>query len=215
MKRPGKKRPKRSKFAPVRHPFLYRLEAPDGTAKVKPKMARVKLATKPVTITLTADHVRKSMQLKGAGNTAKCAAAVCSVDHADSFPHPVEGHVDMQAARLFVATSHDKIGLPETCVVYEHNAGAIAKLNDTPGGQKKLLALIERDGPLVIELKPYRRRSKPGRPGKGRFRTGAREKKPRGARLRYFVLQTGALAAPDELARGRRGQVVRRRKKAA
>jgi len=201
------------KFSQVRHPFLYRLERPDGSFEIKPIMARVKLATKPVTITLTAEHVRKSLKLKGAGNTAKCAAAVCSYNHADSFPHPVEGHVDMQAARLFVATKHNALGLPTDCVVYEHNAGAVAKLNDTPGGQKKLLALIERDGPLLLELKPYRRRSKPGRPGKGRPVTGARAK-PRGARHRYFVFQGGATAVPEELARGRRGQITRRKKKA-
>jgi hypothetical protein len=76
--------------------------------------------------------------------------------------------------------------------VYEHAAGEVAKLNDSKGGQKKLLARIMRDGPIEIILKPHRVRSVVGRSGQGRGTTGARARTVgRGAKLRYAVMQMG------------------------
>jgi hypothetical protein len=189
---PKKKR--KSKTAQVRHPFLYRLENGDGTSKVRKKMATVEYTTKPVEIELTAAHVRKSMKAGGAGNTSSCSVAICTYNHSDAFPHTVEGHIDFNYSRAFVVSKVDKYGLPERCKVYEHNARDIAKLNDTPGGQQKLLDRIERDGPIKITFKPHRVRSEIGRSGKGRKATGARDAmKLKGAKLRYAVYKLGSM----------------------
>ena len=187
------KRKSRSKFSSVRHPFLYHLIFPaNGKKIVKRAMAKVRPAKRPVTIELTADHVRKSMRLEGAGRTDVCAGAICLSDHADAFGHKVEGHLDFQYARAFLVSKLDKIGLPAECYAYEHDHADIAKLNDSHGGQQKLLDIIERDGPIQIKLKPYRRRSKQGRSGALREATGARAKSVgKGAKLRYSTLQLG------------------------
>ena len=50
--------------------------------------------------------------------------------------------MDFNYTRLFVVSKLDEIGLPEECYVYEHNAGDIAKLNDSEDGQEKLLQMI-------------------------------------------------------------------------
>jgi hypothetical protein len=188
------KKRRKAKIAKVRHPFLYRLENGDGTGKVRKKMATVEYTTKPVVIELTAAHVRKSMQKEGAGNTSSCSVAICTYNHADAFPHPVEGHIDFNYSRAFVVSKVDRFGLPEKCKVYEHNARDIAKLNDTPGGQQKLLDRIERDGPITITFRPHRVRSEIGRSGAGRKTTGARDAmKVKGAKLRYAVYKLGSM----------------------
>ncbi len=118
----------------------------------------------------------------------------------EAFGHTVEGHVDFNYYRAFVVSKLDKNGLPSECYAYEHNRKDVAMLNDTAGGQKKLLALIERDGPITLELKPYRKRSAVGRPGKGRLKVGTRERIPaKGARLRYAVMKMGAMPADAEV----------------
>jgi hypothetical protein len=185
---------RRKKTVRVRHPFLYKMTfIGNGKEIIKKAMAEVVPATKPVTIELTAAHVRKSIEVKGVGNTSSCPVAICANRHSEAFPHEVEGHIDFQYARCFVVSELDKHALPSKCVAYEHNAGDIAKLNDTRGGPRKLLRMIERAGPITIELKPYRIRSKPGRPGKGRGITGKRAKVAgKGANLRYAVMQLGA-----------------------
>ena len=146
---------------------------------------------------LTADHVRKSMKAHGAGSTSACAMAICTYNHADSFGHNVEGHIDFNYSRAFVVTKLDKQGLPSKCKVYEHNARNIARLNDTPGGQQKLLEMIQKDGPITVTLKPHRVRSEIGRSGKTRKPTGARDplKGLKGAKLRYAVYKLGAMPA--------------------
>lgn len=191
----------KSKFSPVRHPFLYELHFPaNGKRVVKKAMAKVRYSYKPVTLVLTADMVRRSMKLKGVGNTSTCSMAICAGQHADKFPHKVEGYIDWNYCRAFIVSKLDRAGLPSECYAYEHT-DAVAKLNDTAGGQRKLLEMIKRDGPITIELKPYRQRSTKGRPGSGRGVTGARRKvQGKGARLRYAVAQFGA--APNELTVG-------------
>jgi hypothetical protein len=191
-----KKAVKKPKAAKVRHPFLYRMENGDGTSKLRKAMAVVKYTTKPVDMVLTAAHMRKSIKAKGAGTTSACAVAICSYNHSDAFPHNVEGHIDFNYTRAFVVSKVDKTGLPSECYVYEHNARDIAFLNDSPGGQKKLLAMIEKDGPITVTLKPHRVRSEIGRPGKGRGTTGVRDplkKNVKGAKLRYAVYKLGAM----------------------
>ena len=184
---------RKSKVAPVRHPFLYRLETGNGASKVRKAWAAVEYTRTPVELKLTAAHVRKSMTAGGAGMTSSCSVAICTYAHADKFPHNVEGHIDFNYSRAFVVTRVDKNGLPSRCRVYEHNARDIARLNDTPGGQKKLLEKIERDGPITVTLKPHRVRSAVGRSGRTRGTTGARDPISglKGAKLRYAVYKLG------------------------
>lgn len=187
------KRKSRSKFAKVRHPFLYKVFRADGTHKVKKAWAKVIHAKHAVDLVLTAEHVRKSIALKGVGDTSTCSVAVCTYNHADKFSHKIEGHVDWNYSRAFIVSKVDKFGLPCECVAYEH-ADEIAHLNDTPGGQQQLLRRIKRDGPITIRLKPIRIRSEEGRPGRNRKSTGKRDplKQLKGAKLRYAMAQLGA-----------------------
>jgi hypothetical protein len=189
---------KKKQYARVSHAFLYHVvSAATGKTKVMKKKAKTVLPTKPVIITLTEDHVRRSIELHGAGRTDLCSGAICALDHAKAFPHKVEGHVDFEYSRIYVVSSLDELSLPAECYVYEHNAGELAKLNDSPnGGQEKLLEFVKEKGPIVIKLTPYRQRSELGRPGKERKPTGKREKQPRGAKLRYAVLQLGGFPEP-------------------
>lgn len=155
-------------------------------------MVRVIKAKKTVTIVLTAEHVQKSIDVNGVGNTAKCSAAICTYAHKGAFPHPVVGYTDWTYTRAFIASKLDRIGLPDDCYAYEH-ADEIARLNDSKNGQRKLLAFIKQHGPITITLRPYRQRSEEGRPGRNRIGTGIRKKRI-GANLRFFsAIQGGAL----------------------
>jgi hypothetical protein len=188
------KKHKRSKFSHVRHPFLYHMIIPaTGEKLVKRAMARVILGKKYMEIILTAEFVRESMKLGGMGRTDICPGAICTVRNASAFSHPVTGHVDFTYTRFFPASKLNKYGLPCECYAYEHNRADIAKLNDSKNGQRKLLKLIERNGPITIKLKPYRKRSEEGRPGRGRKSTGARVRAfpATGANLRHLVAQAG------------------------
>jgi hypothetical protein len=184
----------RSKFAQVRHPFLYKLYKGDGTFSVHKAWAKVVHAKKPIDLVLTVAHVRKSIKLNGAGDTSKCSMAICAYDHADKFPVPVEGHIDWNYARAFPVTNLDKQGLPCKCLAYEHNRPDIARLNDSgKTGQQQLLRLLERKGPITVRLLPIRYRSEEGRSGRNRKGTGVRDPmKRKGAHLRYAVYKLGA-----------------------
>jgi hypothetical protein len=194
-KRQRRRSLEKRKYSFVRHPFYFKLIGPDGKKRQMKVLARVIPAKTLVTLApgLEADHVRESIKLEGVGNTTTCSGAICMTRHAHAFPHPVEGYVDFQRARAFVVSKLDANGLPTECYAYEHRHADITKLNDDPnGGQKKLLAYVEAHGPIEIELLPYRKRSKPGRPGKGRKPSGRRSRAPgKGARLRYAVLEAG------------------------
>lgn len=185
-----KKRKSKSKYGQVKHPFLFKITNGNGSSAVHTVMARVRMATKAVDLTVTAEHVRKAIELNGIGYTSKCTMAVCCYAHKDAFPHVVEGHVDWNYSRAYVV-SKTKNGLPAECVAYEHDS-AIARENDTAGGLKKLLARIERDGPIVVHLRPYRKRSEEGRPGRDRSGSGKRDPKRKGANLRFDVAVLGA-----------------------
>jgi hypothetical protein len=94
-------------------------------------------ATKKVKLTLTAEHVRRSMKLHGVGNTQTCSMAVCAKEQAEQFPHPVHGYIDWQYSRAYVVTKVSKAhGMPTACVVYTHTDD-IAKLNDSKNGTGK------------------------------------------------------------------------------
>lgn len=177
---------RKREFAPVRHKFLYRWEDAAGKQRVIEAWARVRHPRRAVSLTVEAKHVRRSIERDGIGDTANCSMAVCTCQHADAFPHAVEGHIDWTYTRAFVVSKVNRHGLPSECYVYDHN-DEIARMNDSRGGQLKLLKLLEENGPRTITLTPKRMRSKPGRSGTPRGRTGARDvaKRLRGGKLRY------------------------------
>jgi hypothetical protein len=126
---------------------------------------------------LTADHVTKSIKAKGVGDTLRCSVAFCVRDHADKFPHAIDGGmIDFQYTTAFVASKHNKSGWPTECYVYQHSLGEFAKLNDSRGGQRKLLKLIEQHGPIHIVLRPARKRKEPPVGGHGGAVRGLRAK---------------------------------------
>jgi len=179
----------------IRHAFRFKVGA---TGKIFTHWARVIDGKRDVYLPLKAEHVQSSIDLKGAGNTQTCSMAVCALDNADCFPHKVEGYIDWFYSRAFVVSRLDKNGIPSECYVYEHSDG-IGRLNDTPGGQRKLLAeLVEAGGERIIHLRPLKKfiHHKPGK-SVGR-RDGSRTKvkvQPRGAKLRFAVAELGGLPA--------------------
>ena len=187
-----------------RHCFRFKITGVDGKPQVIEAWAKVIRAKSPVTLDLTADHVKRSIKLKGVGNTQTCSMAVCSIAQADRFPHPVAGYIDWQYSRAFVVTKIGKDGLPSECVEYTHS-DSIAKQNDTKGGQKKLLAQLIEKGDRHIRLLPtadqstypsHKARKHDGRP-KG-ANDGTRTKRaytPRGGKLRFAIAQLGGFAA--------------------
>lgn len=184
-----------------RHCFAFRIIGVDGRPQVIEAWAKVLRAQYPVLLDLTANHVRKSIKLKGVGNTQTCSMAVCSIDQKDRFPHPVMGYIDWQYSRAFVVTKIGRDGLPAECVEYTH-ADEIAKLNDTKGGQKKLLADLELNGDRKIRLSPTSDQTKnPSyRKNKGPKGESDGSRKPRihiarGGKLRFAVAQLGGMAA--------------------
>jgi hypothetical protein len=171
-----------------RHIFRFKI-ANDDTKCIESK-AIVRQAKKAVQLVLKAEDVRRSMELGGVGNTMTCSMAVCAKRQEDAFPHPVEGYIDWQYRTAYVVTKlNPDTHLPSECVVYEHS-DEIAKLNDSKGGQRKLLEKLEQNGDRVIRLRPQRK-PKPGREsGK---RTGERTSRPAavGARLRFAMAKLG------------------------
>lgn len=178
--------------APHRHAFKFKLK--EEGAGILTAWAKVTRAKKPVKLTLTAADVRKSMGLDGVGNTQTCSMAVCAKRQADAFPHPVEGYIDWQYTRAFVVTKVSKeTGLPSACVVYTHSDN-IARVNDSKGGQRKLLKELEERGDRVIHLNPVKLQKV--RPGRARGNnTGERGSRiaSKGARLRFAVAQLGGV----------------------
>jgi len=185
---------KRKKTRRGRHNFLFKVTNGDGSEKVVKVGAKVVMASAPVTLTVTEDHVRQAMRRHGVGHTSKCTMAVCCYGHKDAFPHMIEGHVDWNYSRAFVVTKVNKFGLPVECVAYEHDSN-IARMNDTKGGLRKLLAKIQEQGPLTVQLRPYRKRSAPMRKSGSdrRATSGVRDPiRRRGANLRFDVAHLGA-----------------------
>ncbi len=178
-----------SKFRPYKHPFRFQL----GTGKVITFWAKVVDAKKPVTLRLTADDVRQSIALRGAGNTQTCSMAVCAKRQAKAFPHPVEGFIDWTYSRAYVVSKTRIDGTPSECVVYRHGDD-VAHLNDAKNGQKRLLRSLLLNGDREITLTRMTNGTR-GRAGK---KTGTGKKRSesvirlRGANLRFAVAQLGS-----------------------
>ena len=139
-----------------RHPFHFEVDI-GGKTRVVTSWAKVKRGKKVVQLTLTTEHVREAIKnRRSVGNGMQCLGYLCSVSHGVVFPHPVvEGYVDFGPSRAYVVSKVGKDGMPSECVAYEHSVGeSVVKPNDTPGGQLKLLAKLEKDGPMLINLRP-------------------------------------------------------------
>jgi len=191
-------------FSKVRHKFRIAVTHQiTGKTEVMGFWAKIRLAKKPVTLVLKSEHIKKSMAVNGVGDTTACSMAVCSLMHAKSFPHPVTGYIDWQYSRVFISSKNDAHGVPVECVAYEHS-NDIAHLNDDKDGQQKLLERTEEDGPITIALRPYRKRSEKGRPGRTRKSTGKRAGIHfKGAKLRQArAIASGAAGTASPSARG-------------
>lgn len=191
-------RKRKRSTAQVRHIFWMTVKNEvTGDDFEVPHPVKVKYGTKRVLLTLEAHHVERSIELRGVGDLTKCSMAVCGHAHAKSFSHAVakSGWLDWTYSRLFVASRDSKkTGLPIECYAYEHD-DEIALLNDSKEGQQKLLAMIRKNGPIQIVLRPYRVRSDPNRSGAGRVKTGTRAPLKtylKERRLRHAMATVGA-----------------------
>lgn len=175
-----------------RHAFRFKVTTNEGQEQVLKAWAKVRKARTQVNLTLIAADVRRSMQLGGVGNTQTCSMAVCAKRH--KFPHPVEGYIDWQYSMAYVVSKVSKAtGMPVECYAYRHE-DSIAKLNDTKGGQQKLLKELETKGDRIIRLyPPQKKRNRPGRPAGQR--DGSRSSRPAGAgaKLRFAMANLGGV----------------------
>jgi len=178
-----------------RHTFRFKVE----NGEVIEAPAVVVPGRRNVELVLTADHIKKSVKLGGQGNTQKCAMAVCSKEHRDSFGHDFI-YVDWLDTKAYFVTE-TKNGLPSKCISYTHHDN-VAPLFDTKAGLKKLLKEIEENGPKVIKLYPPKiyadARVQNNNTHRGSKEDGSRAKtiRAKGAALRFARLQLGA--APQE-----------------
>jgi hypothetical protein len=179
---------------PARHYFRFKVDDHNGNERVFVAKAKIRKPKKIVTLMLTAEDVRRSIKAKGVGNTQTCAMAMCAKAHAEAFSHPVEGFIDWYYRRAYVVSRLNAEGLPSECYVYDHNDD-VAHLNDTKGGQQKLLQQLEANGDRIIRLHPPKQ-AKP-RPGRSRGKnTGERSRTlGTGAKLRFAVAQLGGVPA--------------------
>lgn len=178
-----------------RHTFRFKVE----NGEVIEAPAVVLPAKRKVELVLTAEHIKKSVKLGGQGNTQKCAMAVCSKEHRESFGHDFV-YVDWLDTKAYFVTE-TKNGLPSKCIAYSHH-DKVAPLFDTKTGLKRLLADIEQNGPKVIKLYPPRiyASTDSEKANRASSRNGERSKtiRVKGAALRFARLQLGA--APQEAA---------------
>ena len=179
-----------------RHTFRFKVGGDGEKERLIEYPAVVRRAKQPVELTLTADDVRRSMSLDGNGNTSTCTMALCAKRQKEVFPHRVEGYIDWQYRTAYVVSKLGKDGLPKECVAYSHN-DQIAQLNDSPGGQRKLLKQLTVEGERTITLLPMPKRyDEPHSLGKVKGRSdGSRTGRPHGtgARLRYAMAHVGGV----------------------
>lgn len=168
------------KSSTFRHIFRFKLD----TGQVWTVPVLVKKAVRTVVLTLLPEHVKESIRLKGVGNTQTCTMAICAKAHKASFPHPVDGYVDWTYRRAYVVTKTNKHGQPTHCVVYAHRDG-LAPLNDTPGGQQKILARLLKHGKHEVTLYPIKPQPKGRPPGVRKREFVRRRSMGRGAKLRF------------------------------
>jgi hypothetical protein len=175
-----------------RHTFIFKVRANNGEEQTVRAPAKVRRDVDVVRLILTADHVRAAMKAKGAGNTQNCSMAICAIQHRTAFDHPVVGYIDWFYTRAYVASRLHRNGLPIECYEYAHSDD-IGRLNDTPGGMKKLLAQLEANGPREIVLHPVPKQKPETRRGTGHRGNYDGSKSSRGAKLRHAVAQLGGV----------------------
>jgi hypothetical protein len=183
----------RQKTSRFRHAFRFKLA--DDNNQVITSWAKVRIPSKGVELMLKPEHVQASRRKGGIGNTQTCSMALCAKAHQNSFPHPVEGYVDWQYRRAYVVSKVGRsTGMPTECFVYDHN-DPIAHLNDSKGGQDKLLKMLEKKGEMVVRLRPPK--PAPSRPGRARGRNTGERSQPKslgvGARRRFAVALAGGV----------------------
>lgn len=172
----------KKKVRQQRHCFRYKIIGPNGKAQIIEQWAKVIVATQPVALDLAADHTRRSIDLKGAGNLHTCTMAICSDAQADRFPHPVVGGIDWQYRTAFVPSKLNRLGFITECYGYQHH-DSVARVNDSIGGQRKLLAQLEKFGDRKVTLLPMENRADYNA-GKGKNRpSGGKKKGKRNARI--------------------------------
>ena len=181
-----------------RHAFKFK---PTGGGPVITAWAKVKHGKKIIDLVLKSADVRQSMTLEGVGNTQTCTMAVCAKRQKHLFSHPVEGYIDWQYSRAYVVSKLSKeTNLPIECYVYTHR-DSIARMNDTRGGQAKLLTQLEKseaagNPPRTIRLLKMRLRGPSDVEKATGAKDGSRSSKPaasRGANLRFAVAQLGGV----------------------
>lgn len=173
-----------------RHTFRFKVE----NGEVIEARAIVMPGKRNIELVLTAEHIKKSIQLNGQGNTQKCAMAVCSKEHRASFDHNFV-YVDWLDSKAYFVTE-TKNGLPSKCIAYSHHDN-VAPLFDTKAGLRKLLADIEQKGPRTIKLYPPKIYAATAveKAHRASARNGERSKtiRVKGAALRFARLQLGGI----------------------
>ena len=151
------KKPKQMKS---RHNFVMLYKNPLTGKIVRGfKPAKVLIPTEDVYLEITKHGVLRSKKLKGRGSTQLCSGAICSVEQASRFPHEVTGTCDFQDTRVFIGSKDTGLG-PDECYGYEGEFEWFTKMNDKKGGHDEILQMIEeRDGPLLLHLRPIKRRT--------------------------------------------------------
>jgi hypothetical protein len=163
-----------------------------------------KQAKSKVELVLKAEHIRESIQLKGYGNPLTCAMSVCAQRHQGAFPHPV--HLIQWNSTTCAAVSKIKPnGDPAEAHIYTHDDD-VARLFDSPDGEKELLRILEKEGDRVVSLRPAKPRYNQSN-GRSRGQTNGANKRAiftaRGTALRAIKVNLGT-AAPSKPKLGRK-----------
>jgi hypothetical protein len=188
----------KSKYRNCNHTFYFY----DDFGKQFEVSAKVIPAMVPVDPILTSNHLRKSIRLKGRGNSQTCSGSICIIDNRGLFPHPVEGYCDFTDTRAWIMSKWETKkrggGWHAECVEYEHSEGWLSKANDLRGGAQKLLEEFEKTGGngRTLHLRPMPKSQL--KIGKGGYRNnepsrrdGSRTPKLRGAKLRRAHMNRG------------------------
>jgi hypothetical protein len=136
---------KRKKFRVCKHKFYF-YDDLGGQYEIA---AKVIPATESVAPVLTPNHVRRSMRLKGRGNSQTCSGSICMIENKGLFPHNVVGYSDFTDVRAWIMSKWEPKkggGINAECVQYAHSAGWLSKANDRSGGAQSLLADLEAEG---------------------------------------------------------------------
>ena len=190
----------RYRAAYQRWPFHHRLK----NGKTRTYWMKVILGWTHAYPILRAEHVMEAIRRKGVGDTQNCAEAVCAQRNPEAYVHPIEGTIDFTYSRAAVVSkiyreprrlaSDRKLYVQGECVVYAHDHADIARLNDSPRGQKKLLLMLRKNGPLQQHFRPIKLGTRTWAvPPSGR-KTGTRTRFKRGKAREAFAI--AALETP-------------------